>query len=230
MSARFFGHIAVRLLALAPLAAFACSHAAGTAPTSVPVPGASVEEHAHSSQAVDPRTLNPSEDNGYILGWFEGDDVQLHYTKSYFCAEPPASGASSNCEIGAPSEVAPRSGPIPTIYAIAAVGFLPAASTLSCAAGSTCLNHPAMIDASRIGGRSNGLPLSHSHVLERRAAGWFHTVNIRVFSESAWYKIAAAKTLAKVRELQGGNPAVGTPGVISADTPTNIYFFIAGWH
>ena len=25
-----------------------------------------------------------------------------------------------------------------------------------------------------------------------------------------------------------GDPSVGTPGVISADTPTNIFFFIAG--
>jgi hypothetical protein len=40
--------------------------------------------------------------------------------------------------------------------------------------------------------------------------------------------IAAAKSLDKVRGLQGGNPAVGLQGVISADTPTNIYFFIAG--
>src|SRR6187455_182434 len=44
------------------------------------------------------------EDKGYIDGWFDGAEVQLYYTKSYFCAEPPASGASSNCEIGAPSE------------------------------------------------------------------------------------------------------------------------------
>ena len=53
--------------------------------------------------------------------------------------------------------------------------------------------------------------------------------DIRVLNEAAWNEIAAAKTLSKVRELQGGNPAVGVPGVISRDTPTNIYFFIAGW-
>ena len=45
----------------------------------------------------------------------------------------------------------------------------------------------------------------------------------------AWSEIAAAKSLDKVRELQGGNPSLGVPGVISADTPTNIYFFIAGF-
>jgi hypothetical protein len=39
----------------------------------------------------------PAEDNGYIKGWFEGEEVQLYYTKSFVCEEPPASQASSNC-------------------------------------------------------------------------------------------------------------------------------------
>lgn len=169
------------------------------------------------------------DDKGYIDGWFDGHDVQLYYTKSYFCAEPPSSGAPSNCEIGAPPELAPRKGPIPTIYAIAAVGFQPDPATVACVAGTPCLNHPAMIDLSRIGGPPSAVPVSHSHILDRRGAGWFNTVNIRVFNAASWNAIAAAKTLAKVRELQGGNPNVGVPGVISADTPTNIYFFIAGF-
>lgn len=173
--------------------------------------------------------VSQAEDKGYIDGWFDGRDVQLYYTKSYFCAEPPSSGASSDCVIGAPPEVSPRPGPVSTIYAIAAVGFRPDPATLACVAGSPCLNHPAMIDASRVGGPATAPALSHSHILDARSGGWFHTVNVRVFNEAAWNEIAAAKTLAKVRELQGGNPAVGIPGVISADTPTNIYFFIAGW-
>ena len=85
-----------------------------------------------------------------------------------------------------------------------------------------------MIDLSRIGGPPSARSVSHSHVLGAHHAGWFNTVNIRVFSLAAWNQIAQAKTLAKVRELQG-DPAVGTAGVISADTPTNIYFFIASW-
>jgi hypothetical protein len=35
----------------------------------------------------------------------------------------------------------------------------------------------------------------------------------------------AAKSLAKVRELQA-DPAIGGAGLISQDTPTNIFFFI----
>ena len=84
-----------------------------------------------------------------------------------------------------------------------------------------------MIDLSRIKLPSSAPAASHSHILSAPGGGWFHTVNIRVFSLAAWNEIAQAKSLAKVRELQG-DPLTGTPGVISGDTPTNIYFFIAG--
>jgi hypothetical protein len=189
-----------------------------TAPTVV----SSLDHSTHLSPAV-----ASSDDKGLIDGWYAGSMVHLYYTKSYFCSEPPSSGAPSDCEIGAPPEVAPRGGPIPTIYAIAPVGFSPDPATVACPAGSTCLDHPAMLDASRVAGpgASSRPGLPHSHIIDGDGphAGWFNTVNIRVFSLSAWNEIAAAKTLSKVRQLQSN------PAVVSADTPTNIYFFIASW-
>ncbi len=169
-------------------------------------------------------------DKGYIDGWFDGETVQLYYTKAFFCEEPPDSGAASHCEVGAAGEEAPRPGPIPTIYAIAAAGGIqPDLSTVACPAGSPCLNHPAMIDLSRVRpGATNAPAVSHSHILAEHHAGWFNTVNIRVFNLDVWNQIAAAKNLAKVRELQA-DPNVGGKGLISQDTPTNIYFFIASW-
>jgi hypothetical protein len=207
-----------------------CSKPGGpTSPTSV-ASGSGVASittddgtHMHTASAE-----GKPEDKGYIDGWFEGSTVQLYYTKSYFCAELPSS-TGAPCEIGAPPQESPRPGPIPTIYAIAAAGFTPPAGTAACLLGTPCLNHPLMIDLSRIGGRGSATPVSHSHVLGAHGGGWFNTVNIRVFSLAAWNEIASAKSLAKVRELQGNNPQLGTPGVISADTPTNIYFFIASW-
>ena len=163
-------HGALAALLVAILTGSACSEAATPVePTKNAIAPAALNAHAlHNG--------SHAEDKGYIDGWFDGREVQLHYTKSYFCAEPPSSGAPSDCEIGAPAEVAPRPGPIPTIYAIAAVGFSPDPATLACAAGSPCLNHPAMIDASRIGGPASALALSHSHILDARGGGWFHTV------------------------------------------------------
>ena len=53
-------------------------------------------------------------------------------------------------------------------------------------------------------------------------------MNIRVFDLGVWNQIATAKNLETVRQLQG-DPNVGGRGLISQDTPTNIYFFIASW-
>jgi hypothetical protein len=224
------------------LLVYACSgRPSPTAPTAetmnahVAQSGGAQGHPSAPAATLDPHSVHASletqtEDKGYLDGWFDGSDVHLYYTKSYFCAEPPSSGAPTNCEIGEDAQIDPRPGPIPTIYAIVAAGIHPDPATLACPAGSVCLNHPSMIDASRVlGPRAtsvSGLP--HSHILTVRRGGWFRTVNIRVFNLDAWNAIAAAKTLAKVRELQG-DPATGRPGIISADTPTNIFFFIASW-
>ena len=55
-------------------------------------------------------------------------------------------------------------------------------------------------------------------------------VNIRIRDLNVWNQIAVAKSLDKVRELQA-DPVIGVNGqrLISADTPTNIFFFIASW-
>jgi len=86
-----------------------------------------------------------------------------------------------------------------------------------------------MLDLSRVRpGAFNAPAVAHSHILAEHHAGWFNTVNIRVFNLDVWNQIATAKSLDKVRELQA-DPNVGGKGLISQDTPTNIYFFIASW-
>ena len=225
-----------RLLLFASLALLivACTTSkTPTGPTAAQTAVSGLPTHAgHDAMMMESTADNPNsgahEDRGYIDGWFDGEDVQLYYTKSFSC--PPLTlDPAVPCELGADSDVAPRPGRIRTIYAIAAappIANLVDPATLACRAGTACLNHPLMIDLSRIGGSPTAGPAAHNHILTSRGGGWFHTVNIRVFSLAAWNQIAAAKTLDKVRELQG-NPQVGTAGVISADTPTNIFFFIA---
>ncbi|MFL5620574.1 MAG: hypothetical protein ACJ79A_19520 [Gemmatimonadaceae bacterium] len=155
---------------------------------------------------------------GFIMGWLDGETVQLRYTRLYFCAEPPSSAAPSDCEVGADPAVFPREGPIPKIYALAPVGFSPDPATVACGAGTVCLNHPATLDLSRVGGPAVAPAAAHSHIITDRQAGWHQTVNIRVTSLAVWNEIAAAKTLTKVRELQAA-------GRLGPDNATNIFFF-----
>jgi len=212
----------------------ACTSKAPTAPGPAQSTVSSADVHAgHDATLAVHAAANPDapgqDGKGLIDGWIDGQEVQLYYTKSYQC--PPVSpDPAVPCELGADADSAPRPGRIPTIYAIAAAPNIAGQvdpATLACRAGTPCLNHPLMIDLSRIGLSPTAGPAAHNHILTSRGGGWFHTVNIRVFSLAAWNAIAEAKTLDKVRELQG-DPNVGTPGVISADTKTNIFFFIAG--
>jgi hypothetical protein len=207
-------------LFLSAVAVFACTDQPTMVRTPTQIGHHGVTPHFNHNAAA-------NAEKGYIDGWLDGEDVSLHYTKWFFCEEPPVSGAASGCVIGADAEVVPRPGPIPTIYAIAAIGIQPDPATLACRAGSPCLNHPAMLDASRVAGlgATNVPGIPHSHIITERRGGWWHTVNIRVFNLDVWNEIAAARSLTKVRELQA-DPAIGGAGLISQDTPTNIFFFI----
>src|SRR5262245_44926540 len=155
---------------------------------------------------------------GIIHGWLDGQTMDLRYTRLYFCAAPPTSAVSTGCEVGAPATVSPRSGPIPKIYALAPVGFSPDPATVHCPGGTVCLNHPPMLDLSRVNGPSSVFAPAHSHIITDLQSGWHETVNVRVLSQAAWDDIAAAKTLSRLRELQALK-------LVSPDIPTNVYFF-----
>ena len=137
-----------------------------------------------TSNAANPNAA-AGDTKGFINGWLDGEEVDLRYTRQYFCAEPPTSGVETDCEVGAAGEVAPRSGPIPKIYALAPAGFQPAPATLHCKGGILCLNHPVMLDVSRLGLVASVTKPAHSHILASRQAGGHNTVNIRVPSLEA---------------------------------------------
>ena len=155
--------IIVPLAAALAIAAACATQSTPSAPSGIAANGqGAIGLHDNHNSAADA-------DKGYITGWVDGEEVELYYTKSFFCQEPPSSGADSECEIGAPAATAPRPGPIPTIYAIAAAATMtpqPDPATLSCRAGTACLNHPRMIDLSRIfgSGASNASPDSNVRV------------------------------------------------------------------
>jgi hypothetical protein len=159
----------------------------------------------------------------FIHAWLNGETVELRYTRSFYCDQPPTSVAASGCEIGALPEEFPRGGPIPVIYAIAPVGFTPSnPSALHCPGTPLCPNHPPMIDVTRLDlpGVSTVSRAPHSHIITSRQAGWHRTVNIRVLSSSVWDQIVASPRLATVRQMQAAHP-----DLISGDNPTNIFFF-----
>ena len=169
---------------------------------------------------------------GFTDGWQNGQTVLFFYHKNFFCAEPPSSGAPSECEVGEDGTVDPRPGKIPVLYVMTPIGFRPDASTLQCPVVGSCINHPSTIDLSRLfGPGSANVPLpAHSHIIDSNLpesqanggqAGWWELKVIGVTSPAVWDQIVAGKSLATVRSLQ----TAGTG--ITSDNLTNAYLFFA---
>ncbi len=182
--------------------------------------------HDHAA-AMSPNARNGAE-IGTTDGWSDGKTVTFHYNKPFFCAAPPASGASSACELGAEPTVAPRGGSIPVLYVTVPLGFTPAMNTLQCPTAGQCINHPSTIDLSRVfgPGTENALLPPHSHVIgdesgaSRANAGWWEIEVVGITSQAAWNQLVAGKSLPTLRTLQSGSGATG-------DIPTNLYLFFS---
>jgi hypothetical protein len=161
---------------------------------------------------------------GFTEAWLNGQTVDLEYSHDFFCAQPPSSGATSQCEGGAAPQVNPPSGPVVSpLRTVTPQGFTPPESTLQCPIAGQCIDHPHTIDLSRLFGSSSSnatLP-PHSHILvddESFQSAWWPVVVVGVKNLGAWDKIVAAKSEAAVQACQAA-------GKCTADIPTNTFLF-----
>lgn len=164
---------------------------------------------------------------GTTKGWYDGHTVTFLYTKNFRCAEPPASGAKSKCEVGADYTQTPSSAFDP-LYVIVPIGFTPAASTLQCKAGH-CIDHPSTIDLSAIFGSAdkNVLLPAHSHIVATangHQSEWWNVVVVGVTKQASWNKIVHAKSDAELQWLQKRNEGV------TGNLVTNLFLFFAVKH
>ena len=165
---------------------------------------------------------------GTTTSWFEGDEVQLDYTRQFECKMPPSAGSASGCEMGAEAQTSPTGGTsIPVLYVMVPLGFTPAASTLHCPNVGNCVAHPSTLDMTRVFGAGTvNSPLPpHSNIiidLDSHADGPWTVEVIGVKDNDTWDLIAGTKNLAEVRLLQFQDP---TEIHITADISTNIFLF-----
>jgi len=178
----------------------------------------------NAAQAADaPAFAHNAQDgaaHGTTPGWMDGKTVTFFYNKDFFCKEPPTSGATSDCELGAEAQVRPRGGNIPVVYVMTPL-FSPAPADLHCPVAGSCINHPSTIDLSRVfgPGTENAALPPHSHIVDQRAGGWWEIEVIGVTDPAVWQRIAAAKDLETVRTLQAAGSG------ITGDIPTNLFLF-----
>lgn len=158
---------------------------------------------------------------GFTDGWFQGRTVTFFYhNKNFFCKNPPASGASSKCEVGTDTQTMPNQADIPPVYVMTPLGFTP--KNLQCPNMGNCINHPHTIDLSAVLGKGteNAKLPPHSHIIDAADPGWWKVVVIGVKTQADWDKIVAGKDLATVRSLQQSDPTN-----VTADVPSNLFLF-----
>ncbi|MEP6872573.1 MAG: hypothetical protein ABI939_12095 [Anaerolineaceae bacterium] len=161
---------------------------------------------------------------GYTKAWLNGHTVKLEYSHSFQCDNPPSSGATSSCELGAKHTTRPTSGAVVSpIRVVVPLGFTPQASTLQCPVAGSCIDHPSTIDLSRVfGSGTENAPLPpHSHVLvdaEVHQSTWWPVRVIGVNSQHAWDKLVSGRSEFAVRACQASTHC-------TADIPTNLYLF-----
>ena len=165
---------------------------------------------------------------GTTPSWFEGDVVQLDYTKQFECTRPPAAGSVSACEMGDTAQTRPTSTlGIPVLYVMVPLGFTPPMSTLHCPTAGNCVAHPADLDVSRVfGAGTEKRPLPpHSHIIidamNHATTPWLLEV-IGIKDEATWDNIVGTQNLAQVRLLQLGDP---NRVHLTEDIPTNVFLF-----
>jgi len=166
---------------------------------------------------------------GYTRAWLRGRTVKLEYSHTFFCEQPPTSGATSQCELGASHESGPTSGAVVSpLRVLVPLGFTPKASTLQCPAAGKCIDHPSTIDLSRVfgAGTENAALPPHSHILvdaEVHQSTWWPVRVIGVKNPRAWNRIVSRKSERAVKTCQKA-------GNCTMDIPTNLYLFFQVLH
>jgi len=163
---------------------------------------------------------------GNTKGWYNGHTVTFHYTKNFFCQNPPHSGASSQCEAGADYTQTPASTFDP-LYVVVPLGFTPPAGTLQCPVAGRCIDHPHTIDLSAVlgSGTSNALLPPHSHIVATANSGqpeWWNVDVVGVKSLTAWNKIVASKSDARLMWLQKHDHSV-----VTGNITTNLFLYFS---
>lgn len=163
---------------------------------------------------------------GNTRGWYDGHTVTFHYTKNFFCKNPPHSMASSNCEAGADYTQTPARSFDP-LYVIVPLGFTPPKGTLQCPHAGRCIDHPHTIDLSAVlgSGASNALLPPHSHIVATANSGlpeWWNVDVVGVKSLKAWNAIVAAKSDAKLMWLQKHDSKE-----VTGNITTNLFLYFA---
>ena len=200
--------------------------------------------HQNSGTTIDPLQYNCGNNAptcgqvGESNGYYNGTNVDLLYTESYYCDANVSSAATSGCEVGAPASATPsamsagNSGTSlgntthgDTLYIPVPLFSNPPAT--QCTATATCVDHPPTIDLSRIAGALPGHPSgasvsnvpipAHDHVVGTRNNGLPTWWNVEVVATTSPSTFATLKSVSAIQTALHNSTAI--------EAPTNTFLF-----
>jgi len=231
------------LLALFSISSAMVAGPAGASAPSGAVHGAVLPSGDHGT-TIDPLQYNCGNDAptcgqvGESYGYYNGTNVDLLYSESYYCDTAVTSAAATGCEAGAgPSSPSPTA-PSPdgtsigntthgdTLYI--PVPLFAGAPATQCTATATCIDHPPTIDLSRIAGALPGSPSpssldnvaipAHDHVVGTRNDGLPEWWNVQVIATTD------PSTFSSLTSVSAINAAVTASTAVSVPTNTFLFF------
>jgi len=146
------------------------------------------------------------------------------YTKSFYCDATVPAKSSTGCEVGANYKVPPAKNFDP-LYITVPLGFTVPPMQMQCPNGVVCVDHPATVDLSLIGGPVNAMTPGHDHfttTVNGYLPEWWHVLVIGVKNQATYDAIKRNGSFYYITQLL----AKKDPNV-TAPIPTNLFLYFA---
>ncbi len=153
-----------------------------------------------------------------------GATLEDVYSRGFYCDTSVPAKSQTGCEVGAGFKVPPAKNYDP-LYITVPLGFSVPPMSMQCPTGLICIDHPATIDLSAIGGPTNAMTPGHDHftaTTNNFQPEWWDVQVIGVTSPATYADIARHRSFGYIQYLiKKGDKTVTQP------VPTNLFLFFA---
>jgi hypothetical protein len=213
--------VAVGLIAVAAIGAFAAACGGGSSSSKTPTsaPAATTAAKATPAAATTVAATTGTE-LGTTPGWGGGNVATVFYTKEFYCDKSP-------CEAGTAGANAPgTTDPIPSVWVLVPLFSDTTGINFHCPTAGNCVAHPSELDVSQIG-LGGVIPLPpHSHIVDPTQAGFsgagdtpWKVVVVGIKTRAAWDMLEQGKSIDSLRAVQADQANA------TKDLPSDIVLF-----
>jgi hypothetical protein len=207
------------------LGQFGGTAAAGTPPGMSGMTPPHTTIAAPRNAAANPRATGTGTDEfGKTSDYDAGRLLEDVYSKGYYCDTSVPAMSATGCEVGTFYNTPPAAQFDP-LYITVPLGFNVPPMQMQCPSALVCVDHPATIDLTAIGGPANAATPGHDHfttTLFHFKPEWWNVLVVGVTNRTTWDAIKLHADFAYINRLiKAKDPSVTAP------IPTNLFLYFA---